>query len=219
MSLMNQSEVQPDRQAQRRAARREQSRTEIIDAAERVFGEYGIHDGSLRKIADQSGFSAAAIYLFFDNKQHLLAETLTRRSDELIQMTRDAAAWDVTPLDKLHRFIDIAIDFFAERPYFGLLLRHLRGGPTITWPVLVEFAEDVHGRYLDSMELLAEIIEDGQAMGQIREGNGSALAHLYMVLITEFILLGVAADESNAGPLTPEQFHGLVDGSLRTGGS
>jgi AcrR family transcriptional regulator len=218
MSPVSQAEVQPDRQALRRAARREQSRTEILDAAEQVFGEYGIHDGSLRKIADQSGFSPAAIYLFFDNKQHLLAETLTRRSDELIKLTRAAAEQEVTPLDQLHRFIDVAIDFFAERPYFGLLLRHLRGGPTITWPVLVEFAEDVHRRYLDSMKLLARIIEDGQAVGQIREGDGFSFAHLYMVLITEFILLGAESNESKGGALTPEQFHAFVDGSFRKGG-
>ncbi|MCU1358997.1 MAG: TetR/AcrR family transcriptional regulator [Ilumatobacteraceae bacterium] len=55
----------------------------ILDAAEKVFGRDGIHDGSLRNIATQSGFSTAGIYLFFENKQHLLAETLSRRGTEL----------------------------------------------------------------------------------------------------------------------------------------
>ena len=212
---MDEPQAQIDRRAERRVARQSQNRTDILDAAEKVFGESGIHDGSLRKIAVEAGFSAAAIYLFFDNKQHLLAETLTRRSDELIQIVREAADTNLSPLEKLHHFVDVAIVFFDERPNFQLLLRHLRGGPTITWPVLAEFADEVHGGYLESMMELAEIIHAGQTIGQIREGNERALAHLYHVLITEYILLGAGPDESTIGTLTSDQFHSLIDGALR----
>jgi AcrR family transcriptional regulator len=216
---MDRPEAQPDRRAERRLARQLQSRTDILDAAEKVFGEYGIHDGSVRKIAVEAGFSAAAIYLFFDSKQHLLAETLTRRSDELIGVVRQAAESESSPLDKLHQFVEVAIVYFGERPNFQLLLRHLRGGPTATWPILAEFAEKVHGRYLEAMLALAEIVREGQAVGQIREGNEYAIAHLYSVLITEYLLLQTGPDESTIGTLTAGEFHGLIDGMLRQGDS
>ena len=83
--------TKPDRRAQRREQRQAQSRqnrVDLLDAAEKIFGERGIHNGSMREIADEAGFSAAAIYLFFENKQHLLSETLTRRGDELIPVIR-----------------------------------------------------------------------------------------------------------------------------------
>jgi AcrR family transcriptional regulator len=83
--LSNAPEAPPapsDRKAERRATRRAENRTEILDAAERVFGEDGLRDGSMRKIATESGFSTAAIYLFFENKQDLVAETLSRRGGE-----------------------------------------------------------------------------------------------------------------------------------------
>jgi AcrR family transcriptional regulator len=216
---MNKPPAYADRQAERRVARQSQNRADILDAAEKVFGELGIHEGSLRKIALEAGFSAGAIYLFFDNKQHLLAETLTRRSDELIEIVRGASESNLAPLEKLHQFVDVAIVFFNERPHFQLLLRHLRGGPTITWPVLAEFAEDVHARYLESMMELAAIVKAGQTIDQIREGNPRAIAHLYSVLISEYILLGVGPDESTIGTLTSAEFHGLIDGTLRKGGS
>src|SRR5229473_1025769 len=57
-----------DVRTRRRGARREQSQGDILDAAERVFGEDGIHSGSVRRIAELSGFSPGAIYLFFENK-------------------------------------------------------------------------------------------------------------------------------------------------------
>jgi TetR/AcrR family transcriptional regulator len=212
---VSESETQLDRRAERRASRRAESRAEILDAAERVFGEDGIRDGSLRSIAEVAGFSTAAIYLFFENKQHLLSETLSRRADELNLVVRDAAQSDGEPLDKLHRIVDLTVDFFAERPHFRLLLRHIRGGPTITGPVLAEFAAEVDDRYLEIMANLARIVKDGQAVGQVRDGDERSIAHLYSVLINEFVLLDSTPVESNVGILTSAQFHELVDGALR----
>ena len=43
----------------------------------------------------------------------------------------------------------------------------------------------------------------------------AALAHLYSVLVNEFILLHAHHDETTTGTLTSAQFHGVVDGALR----
>lgn len=218
VSAVGQFSTQPDRRAQRRAHRQAQSRqnrVDILDAAEKIFGERGMHSGSLREIADEAGFSAAAIYIFFENKQDLLSETLTRRGDELLPVIRAAAEADLTPLEKLHLLVDDSIMFFNERPYFRLLMRHVRGGATITGPVLATFADRVNRRFEEALDLIATIVEDGQARGEIREGNGHALAHLYSVLLNEFILLHASQDETSTGVLTSVQFHGVVDGALR----
>jgi AcrR family transcriptional regulator len=212
---LNEPQVQVDRRAERRAARREQSRADILDAAEQVFGEDGVRDGSLRNIAAQSGFSSSAIYLFFENKQHLLSETMTRRGDELIEGLRDELALDLAPLDRLHHIVDFSIDFFAERPYFRLLLRQVRGGTTVTGPVLAEYANDVTGRFVEAMTILTSIVEDGQRAGEIRAGSPSALAHLYATLLNEYLLVAAESVDSNIEVLTPDEFHALVDGALR----
>src|ERR1700730_9199415 len=125
------TEAQPDLRARRRAARRAENRTEILDAAERVFGEHGVRDGSLRQIALLSGFSTAAIYLFFENKQDLLRETLTRRGDE--------------PVGKRHRVVSVTVAFFDVRPDFRRLLRHITGGPAIVGPSLAGYAAEAAG--------------------------------------------------------------------------
>jgi AcrR family transcriptional regulator len=188
-----------------------------LDAAEKVFGMRGIHNGSLREIADEAGFSAAAIYLFFENKQHLLSETLTRRGDELLPIIRKTVETQLTPLEKLHRLVDESVGFFDERPYFRLLLRHVRGDASVTGPVLANFAGRVNQRFEEALSLISSIVEEGQAVGQIRDGNGRALAHLYSVLLNEFILLHANQDESSIGTLTSPEFHGVVDGAFRGG--
>jgi AcrR family transcriptional regulator len=215
METVSDPDTQLDRRAERRATRRAENRAELLDAAERVFGEDGIRDGSLRKIAELAGFSPAAIYLFFENKQDLLSETCIRRADEWDNVVREAAESQMAPLDTLHRVIDLGIDFFADRPYFRLLLRHIRGGPAVTGPVLAEFADNVDARYLQVVVHIARIVQEGQAIGQIQQGNERSLAHLFLVLLNEFVLLGEHSVESNVGTLTAEQFHKFIDGALR----
>jgi AcrR family transcriptional regulator len=206
-----------DRRARRRADRQAQSRAEILDAAETVFGEDGMHDGSLRKIALMSGFSTASIYLFFTNKQHLLSETLTRRGDELIAVMRGVELSELTPIDKLHRVVDACVEFFEERPQFRLLMRHIRGGATINGSALAEFADPVDSRFQEAMMIVTSIIEEGQRVSQIRAGSGRILAQLYSVLVNEFILLDIGLRDTH-DEFTAEEFHGLVQAAFHIGG-
>jgi AcrR family transcriptional regulator len=206
-----------DPRSRRRAARRSENRTEILDAAERVFGQHGVRDGSLRQIAVLSGFSPAAIYLFFENKQDLLIETLTRRGAVLVNALQDAAEGDLSPIDTLHRVIDITKAFFEAHPDFRGLVRHLTGGAAVVGPALAGYDHHVDGYFNKAMTLFAGIVARGQEMGEIREGNALALAHLYSVLVNEHVLLG-SEDGSKALPLSEGQFHALVDGALRKPG-
>jgi AcrR family transcriptional regulator len=210
-------EADADPRSQRRAARRSENRTEILDAAERVFGQHGVRDGSLRQIAVLSGFSPAAIYLFFENKQDLLVETLTRRGAVLVNALQDAAEGDLSPIDTLHRIIDITKAFFEAHPDFRGLVRHLTGGAAVVGPALAGYANHVDGYFNKAMTLLTDIVARGQEMGEIREGNALALAHLYSVLVNEHVLLG-SEDGSKVVPLSEGQFHALVDGALRKSG-
>jgi AcrR family transcriptional regulator len=215
MSTTSQA-ARADQRSARRSARRLASRTEILDAAELVFSEDGLRDGSLRRIADLSGYSTAAIYLFFDSKQHLVAETLNRRADEYLTDLRAAAAGDEPAIDRLHRVGDSAACFFAARPQFRALLRQLQGGTTIIGPVLARFAGDVYGRYAAAMTLMTDLVLDGQAEGDVRSGDARALAHLASVLTNEFVLAQPATSEQPM--LTSVEFHALFDGALRLPG-
>jgi AcrR family transcriptional regulator len=202
--------ISPDKRIQRRAARREQSRVEILDAAEQVFGEDGPRNGSLRRIAELSGFSPAGIYLFFDNKQHLLVETLRRRGDQWTGAVQTVAQGDDDPMEMLHRIVDLAVDFFATYPYFRLLLRHIDRGRTMSEPT-----GEIEGHYLDVLTQIGDIMRQGQESRQIRAGGERSLAHLYSMLTSEFVLLDAASSLAVTGALSIEQFHQFIDGAFR----
>jgi AcrR family transcriptional regulator len=193
--------------SQRRAARRAESVSDILDAAERVFSEDGLRDGSLRRIADLSGYSTAAIYKFFESKQHLAAQLLSQRADEYLAELRQAATAEGTALDRLHLVVDVAAEFFGARPHFKSVLRQMQGGSAIVGPVLAAFADDVYGRYAQAMTLMADLVREGQQSAEIRAGDPDALAHLASVLTNEFALANTA--------MTAAEFHEVFDGALR----
>ena len=200
-----------DAKARRRAARREQSRAEILDAAERVFGEDGITGGSLRRIAELSGYSVGAIYLFFDNKADVLAKTLARRGDEWGAAVLAVSKSDATPLEKLHQVVDFASGYFSAHPNLRLLMSRVSRGSVVAGYNLAEPSDD-DTSFSSIMAALRSIVEEGQRRGEIRSGNPTALVHLFSVLVNEYLLL---RDASEKGGLSETEFHAFVDGAIR----
>src|ERR1700704_4483191 len=181
--------------------------TDILDAAERVFSEDGLRDGSLRRIAELSGYSTAAIYKFFDSKQHLVTETLNRRADEYLSEVKMAEASEGTPLERLHLIVAAAAAYFSAQKNFSALIRQAQGGAAILGPVLAAFADDVYGRYGQAMQLMTDLVREGQKRGEIRAGDPPALPHLASVLTNELLLAAL--------PLSREEFQAVFDGTLR----
>jgi AcrR family transcriptional regulator len=205
--------VADELRARRRAAKAAVNRADILDAAERIFAERGLTEGSLRDIAKHSGFSTAAIYNYFDNKQHLLAETLVRRGTDLLDVIDTAAASDGSPMDRLHRIVDDTVAFFETYPDFRQILRHVRESEAIIASVLTEHAAD-RNIFPETLTLMTAVLEEGQRIGEIRDGSPGALIHLYMTLVNEHVYLAGSANPG-IGSLSLEQFHAVIDGALR----
>jgi AcrR family transcriptional regulator len=154
-----------------------------------------------------SGYSTAAIYKFFDSKQHLVTETLNRRADEYLAEVKKAAASEGTPLERLHLIVDAAAAYFSTQKKFSSLIRQVQGSTAILGPALAAFTDDVYGRYGQAMKLMTDLVREGQNSGEIRTGDPRALAHLASVLTNEFVLADL--------PLTRVEFHAVFDGSVR----
>jgi AcrR family transcriptional regulator len=200
-----------DIRTRRRDARREQSQGDILDAAERVFGEDGIHNGSVRRIAELSGFSPGAVYLFFENKADLVTKTFDRRGKEWCDAVGTITEGSVSPLAKLHEVMDWVITFLTEHPHFRALLSQVsHGSMAAGYSLAVRSTDD--GYFSSIMNAIAGVIEEGQVRVDIRGGDPGSLAHLFSVLLNEYALLDAMP---GIGKLTEAQFHEFVDGALR----
>ena len=94
-------------------ARGQQTRRRILDGALRVFGEVGLHHGSVERIAKEAGCSRAAFYQYFADKDDLLrhlAGQLTLHLDAAVAwlgaVTPDADGWRALR-DLIERWVEI----------------------------------------------------------------------------------------------------------------
>src|SRR3954466_12327894 len=100
------------RREERRLLHQDLSRTQLLDAAEEVFGRKGFHETTLKQVAELAEFSVGSVYSFFDNKDDLFLHVFLRRGTDFLPGLRDAARDDGTPVDQLHRLVDFEIAFF-----------------------------------------------------------------------------------------------------------
>ena len=72
------------RTAPTRAQRQARTRTELIDAAERLFSTGGFHATSLDAVADAAGYTKGAVYSNFASKEDLFFAVYERRVDRYL---------------------------------------------------------------------------------------------------------------------------------------
>jgi AcrR family transcriptional regulator len=176
-----------------------------------VFGEDGIHNGSVRRIAELSGFSPGAVCLFFDSKADLVTRTFDRRGKEWCDAVGTIAEGNPSPLGKLHEVMNWVITFLTEHPHFRALLSQVSQGSMVAgFSLAVKSTDD--GYFSSIMNAIAGVIEDGQVRGDIRGGDPGSMAYLFSVLLNEYALLDMMP---GVGKLTEAQFRGFIDGALR----
>ena len=83
--------ISPSRQPTR-VQKKEATRQQIIAATIDVIAEGGLADLTLAKITDKAAVSRGLVNFHFDNKEHLLVETLEFMMHEYLQSWRDAIA-------------------------------------------------------------------------------------------------------------------------------
>jgi AcrR family transcriptional regulator len=96
-----------------------ETRQRLLDAAARVFSEYGYAAGTTNRIAETAGHSIGSLYQYFPNKDAILAELVTAhvRSGLALIQERLAAAPLPASLDgKLRFFVAAAIDNHRDDP-------------------------------------------------------------------------------------------------------
>ncbi|MGK5557252.1 TetR/AcrR family transcriptional regulator [Actinomadura kijaniata] len=107
----------------RRMSRPERER-QMLDVAERVFGERGYQGASMDEIAERCGVSKPMIYEYFGSKEGLLQACLDRSKAELFEATQKAMAGASDPEDILWRGMRAYFEFIDSHSLtFAMLLR------------------------------------------------------------------------------------------------
>ena len=204
------------RREQRRLQHQDLSRSQLLDAAEEVFGAKGFHETTLKEVAELAEFSVGSVYSFFQNKDDLFLNVFLRRGAELLPGLEEVVAGAATPLEQLHALVDYEVGFFREHKHFGRL--YLRSSGTSLPPPQIQVDEALQANFARAMEIQAGVFERGQAAGELRDGDPQVLARLLSGLVATYQLLdpAVVSDDEDAGERLPlATLHEIIDGAFR----
>lgn len=97
-------------------------RAEILDAAQRIFIEYGYQGATIRKIADEVGVSSTALYMHFRDKSEILVEISESAFAQLIAQNDEIAAGEPDPLRRVRKMLEAYVEFGLAHPHAYLLV-------------------------------------------------------------------------------------------------
>ena len=101
-------------------------RTQIIEAATRLFEHRDPAEVPFEEIADAAGVSRALVYNYFGDRGGLLAAVYLHHFDAVNERLRAAGSDGATPSDRMRAVVDAYLDFAAEHPGAWRLLRVAR---------------------------------------------------------------------------------------------
>ncbi len=124
--------------AERREREKEQLRARIIEAASAIVIEEGLDALSMRRIAERIEYSAATIYLYFEDKEDLIRSVVEegmRRFEAAIAAELEVVGPDASPLEQ-HAATGRAYAVFAlENPAFFRIIFELPATAHLECPV------------------------------------------------------------------------------------
>jgi AcrR family transcriptional regulator len=129
-------------------------RGRLLDTAERLFGERGIAETSVRAITTAAGLNVALVNYYFQSKENLVRQVVERRqgplsAERLRLLDACCAGTDVPDLESvLYALAAPALRLAFEHPDFARLASRLRLDPDRSlWQTYRERQQDVTDRF------------------------------------------------------------------------
>jgi TetR/AcrR family fatty acid metabolism transcriptional regulator len=146
----------------------------ILNSAGSVFAEHGFYKATISQIAANAGVADGTLYLYFKNKDDILLQYISFKTDVVFRKMHEAVEKGNSAEEKLRFLIRCHLEEFQNDKNMAVIfqseVRYLRD--------IQSQIKDISKMYLD---LLSEIIEQGQIEGSMRQD-------LFVGLVKRFIL-------------------------------
>lgn len=134
----------------------------IIQAATRMFAQKGFFQTKISEIAREAGVADGTIYLYFENKDHILIALFEEQMKRVLDNMITQVSKEVDPVRKLERFALTHLKLIEEnRDMAEIIQVELRQSSQF----MKEYKNEQFMRYLD---LIEEIVKEGQETGAFK---------------------------------------------------
>lgn len=130
----------PVRTPRRKAEQRAESLEQILDAAEELFSQHGLHGVTVKDIADKVGVHKSLVHYYFTDKQEVFDKVLARRAPitvgrrmEALDAYEGSVGGKPTVEGALRAFLDTDLDTYSTGGegwrHFGALSAQINNTP------------------------------------------------------------------------------------------
>ena len=166
-----------EQRLQRQQALGEARRALVLDAARAVFAEVGLEGASIREIARRAGYTAGALYSYFDSKEAIYAALLQESLDRLEAAVTGGRAPRDRPAKTLSAKALAWFNFYLRHPRdldLGFYLVHGLGPKGLT----NEFNQTLNERLLRVLQPCEDaLVALGLDAVVARRENAALFAH------------------------------------------
>jgi TetR/AcrR family transcriptional regulator, fatty acid metabolism regulator protein len=131
---------------------------DILNAAIKVFAEYGYNDAKISKIAEVANVASGSVYLYYKSKDNILLcifkQIWDQLSNELEVLINNS---QISPIEKIDGMIDLIFDMFANNSPMGIIFVTEHNNPKLTREI-----KSYTKRFLN---LGQSVLEDGKENG------------------------------------------------------
>ena len=166
----------------------------IVEAAAKVFSRKGYHGATMENIAHAAGYSPAALYKYFENKEAVfmaLQSTIVQKISELFEESppvqldfKDYLRWFLS-----HVFV------FAENHRSIFLSFMAQSSCVMDQGGRTEFHKKSTEWYLKHIGLISEIMERGMEEQALKKGDPVVFASAFFGIVYAFVFQWLVSPE------------------------
>jgi len=152
------------------SARGERTRRRLLEAAERIFAEFGYHDASIVKITEAAAVGQGTFYLYFSSKKEIFDELVLDLNRRVRHAMTEASAGAASRAEREVLGFTAFFRFTAEHPALYRIIRQ------------AEFVspETLHLHYERLTEGYVVGLREAMERGEVAEGDPEVLAWALM---------------------------------------
>jgi TetR/AcrR family fatty acid metabolism transcriptional regulator len=187
---------------------------QIVEAAVKVFAKKGFYNAKVSEIAREANVADGTIYLYFKNKDDILISLFEEKMQFWIQRLEEAISKVDDPLEKLRAFVSQHLFMIQDH-------RHLAEVMQIELRQSSKFMRRyVPVKFLEYLDLIGKIVEEGIERGAIRKDVIPAIAKRAIFgALDEMLLYWVLAKKPKYSlDQSVDQISHLFINGLRAGG-
>jgi AcrR family transcriptional regulator len=163
--------------------RKRMSDETVLRAALKCFAAYGYKKTTLEDIAGELNLGNSSVYAYTASKRALYEDVVRFVMLRWQGNVKAAVEKRRTAAEKFRALCETALKYLSQDEAFCALLRN---DPSI-FPMFPEYDpyEDINA---DSVAMIKSILEEGQASGEFREMDASAVSELIFTMYKGFII-------------------------------